>query len=209
LSQRTQKENSAGSRHKVAREAASLLYFGLEKEYKQAKMKAAENLGVHVLPSNLEVALELDQIVDETEGPARKERLVQMRTEALEIMKLLKACCPLLIGSVWRGTTRRGSDIDIEAYSDEPEETVAALKAAGMAISKTQRMTVTEHGKTSTSLHIHAQSQSKHPVEIVIRSPEEAGAKRFCDTFGDEIKGLNIQTLEKLLKDNATQRFLP
>ena len=38
---------------KVAREAATLLYFGAEKEYKQAKTRAAQTLGTHFLPSNL------------------------------------------------------------------------------------------------------------------------------------------------------------
>ena len=109
---------------RVAREAATLLYFGAEKEYKQAKEKAAKTLGIHFLPSNLEVALELDKIAEENEGAKRKERLIQMRCEALKIMELLGACRPVLIGSVWRGTIRLGSDIDIAVYSDEPEEIV-------------------------------------------------------------------------------------
>ncbi|HDD70052.1 MAG TPA: tRNA adenylyltransferase, partial [Candidatus Bathyarchaeota archaeon] len=44
-------------RKKVAREAAALLYFKLEKEYKQAKIKAAETLGVNFLPTNREIAM--------------------------------------------------------------------------------------------------------------------------------------------------------
>jgi hypothetical protein len=42
-----------------------------------------------------------------------------------------------------------------------------------------------------------------------VRSTEEAGKKRKCDTFGDEIKGLKIEQLEKVLKENPAQRFLP
>ena len=57
---------------KIAREAATLLYFGAEKEYKQAKLKAARTFGVHFLPSNLQVALELDKIAEENEGPCQK-----------------------------------------------------------------------------------------------------------------------------------------
>ena len=209
MPRQSSKEGTAGLRRKIAREAATLLYFGAEKEYKQAKLKAAQNFGAHVLPSNLEVALELDKVAEETEGPARTERLIQMRMEALKIMKTLATYCPVLIGSVWRGTIRRGSDIDIEAYHDEPEEIVALLKAQELKISRTERMTVTEHGKTEMSLHIYAESSGKHDVEIVVRTLEEAGRKRTCDTFGDEIKGLTIQGLEKLLKQNPAQRFIP
>jgi predicted nucleotidyltransferase len=196
-------------RRRVAREAAALLYFGLEKEYKQAKLKAADNLGVRVLPTNLEVALELDRMAEEEKGFARTEQLVQMRREALEIMKMVKAHCPVLIGSVWRGTIRRGSDIDIAVYHDVPEEVVSLLKANGLEILRTERVTVTKQGKTEPSFHIHAETRGKHCVEVVVRATEEAGRRRKCEVFGDEIRGLRIQELEKVLEENPSRRFVP
>jgi predicted nucleotidyltransferase len=194
---------------RVAREAATLLYFGAEKEYKQAKEKAAKNLGTHFLPSNFEVALELDKISEENEGAKRKERLIQMREEALKIMKLLNVYCPVLIGSVWRGTIRLGSDIDIAVYTDEPEEIVEILKAEGLKISKTAWTTVNKRGVTMESFHMYAETSAKYGLEIVARGSEEAGKKRKCEVFGDELKGLKIQELERVLKTNPTQSFLP
>ena len=199
----------ADLRCKIAREAAVLLYFGAEKEYKQAKLKATKTLGSHFLPTNLEVALELDRIAEETEGPARKERLAQMREEALNAMKILEAYSPLLIGSVWRGTIRRGSDIDIALYHDSPSEIVNLLKAKGFEVSKTEWTTVTKKGKTESSFHIYTETLRKQRIEIVVRSPEETSRKRKCEIFGDEIKGLSPHELEKLLKENPTQRFVP
>jgi len=194
---------------RVAREAATLLYFGAEKEYKQAKERAARTLGTHFLPSNLEVALELDKIAEENEGAKRKERLIQMRNEALKIMKLLDAYCPVLIGSVWRGTIRQGSDIDIAVYTDEPEEIIKILKAKDVEVLKTARTTVNKRGVTSQSLHVYAETSFGHGLEIVIRSREEAGKKRKCETFGDELKGLKIKELEIILDTNPTQQFIP
>ncbi len=194
---------------RVAREAATLLYFGAEKEYKQAKEKAAKTLGTHFLPSNMEVALELDKIAEENEGAKRVERLVQMRNEALKIMKLLDAYCPVLIGSVWRGTIKQGSDIDIAVYTDEPEEIVQILKSEKVKISKTAWTTVNKRGITMASFHIYAETSDRYGLEIVARSCEEAGKKRKCEVFGDEMKGLKVQELEKVLKTNPTQRFLP
>ena len=66
---------SADLKNKVAREAATLLYFGAEKEYKQAKDRAAETLGTHFLPSNRDIALELDKIAEENEGLGEKRTL--------------------------------------------------------------------------------------------------------------------------------------
>ena len=196
-------------RRKIAREAATLLYFGVEKEYKQAKLKAAKTFGVHFLPTNFEVALEIDKIAEENEGSARKERLIQMRKEALKTMKTLGAYGPLLIGSVWRGTIRQGSDIDIALYHDSPGEIVNLLKANGFKISKTEWVTVTKRGKAESSFHIYMENSGKQRIEIVVRGSEEAGRKRKCEVFGDEIKGLNIQELERLLKENPVQQFIP
>ena len=196
-------------KHRVAREAATLLYFGAEKEYKQAKEKAAQTFGVHFLPSNLEVALELDKIAEENEGAKRKERLIQMRKEALEVMRLLGGFCPVLIGSVWRGTIKQGSDIDIAVYADESEEIVKILKSGGVRVLKTAWTTVNKRGATLESFHIYAETASKHGLEIVVRSREEVGKKRKCETFGDELKGLNIRELEKVLESNPTQQFIP
>ena len=147
---------TADLKYRVAREAATLLYFGAEKEYKQAKEKAAETLGTHFLPSNLEVALQLEKIAEENEGSKRKERLIEMRKEALKIMKLLDAYCPVLIGSVWRGTIKQGSDIDIAVYADDPEVIVKVLKAEDVKVLKTAWTTVNKRGATLESFHIYA-----------------------------------------------------
>ncbi len=196
-------------KRRVAREAATILYFGAEKEYKQAKEKAAQTFGAHFLPSNLEVALELDKVAEENEGNNRKTRLVQMRKEALEVMRLLSGFCPVLIGSVWRGTIKQGSDIDIAVYTDESEEVVEILKSGGVRVLKTGWTTVNKHGATLESFHIYAETTTKHGLEIVARIREEAGKKRKCETFGDELKGLNIRELEKVLESNPTQQFIP
>jgi predicted nucleotidyltransferase len=201
--------NTEDLRRRTAREAATLLYFRTEKEYKQAKLKAAKTLGVRFLPTNLEVALELDRIAEENEGSARKERLIQMRTEALKIMEILEAYRPLLIGSVWRGTIRQGSDIDIALSHDSPGEIVNILKANGFEILKTEWITVTKRGKTEVSFHVYTETPGKQRIEIVVRTSEEASRKRKCEIFGDEIKGLNIRELEKLLGEDPAQQFIP
>jgi len=193
---------------RVAREAATLLYFGAEKEYKQAKQKAAQTFGTHFLPSNLEIALELDKIAEENEGPKRKERLIQMRHEALNTMKILAQFYPVLIGSVWRGTIKQGSDIDIAVYSDDAPEILAALKPT-VNVLKTAWTSVNKRGATLTSFHIYAKTQAGYGLEIVVRGSEEKGKKRKCETFGDELKGLSTKELQKILKANPTQQFIP
>jgi hypothetical protein len=50
---------TSNSKRKIA-EKWNLLS-GVEKEYNQAKLKAARALGVHLLPTNLEAAIKLDR----------------------------------------------------------------------------------------------------------------------------------------------------
>ena len=196
-------------RNKVAKEAASLLYLGVEKEYKQAKRKAAETFGAHFLPSNLEVAIEFDRIAEEKEGIARQKRLVRMREESLKLMKILQEYQPVLIGSVWRGRIHRESDIDIVVYHGEPDDVLALIKRNNLEVKKAERVTVTKQGLKKTSFHIHLELPTKEKIEIIVRSPEENDYKGKCETYGDTITGIHLQELEKVLKENPTQRFVP
>jgi predicted nucleotidyltransferase len=195
-------------RNKIAREAASLLYSGSEKEFKQAKQKAAKTFKYKFLPTNLEVAMELDRIAEEKEGPARIQRLIQMRKQALKTMNALKAYNPILIGSVWRGTIHHESDIDIRVYHDESNAVLKALKDA-YKIVRTELATVTEKGQKKTSFHVYLESSTQEQIEIIVRSSEELNRKEKCEIYGDEITGLNLKQLERVLKENPAERFLP
>lgn len=198
----------ANIRRNVAREAATLLYFGLEKEYKQAKLMAAKTLGVHFLPTNLEVAKELDRIAEENEGTARMERLVKMRREALNIMRMLEKFSPVLVGSVWRGTIYRESDIDIIVYHNEPHEILKLLEER-FKVLECSWTAVTKRGKPKKSFRILLELPSDEKAEITVRSVEELGIKETCEIYGDTISGLSIQELEKVLSENPTKRFVP
>jgi predicted nucleotidyltransferase len=185
------------------------MYFGVEKELKQAKLKAAKTFGAHFLPTNLEVAIEFDKIAEENEGSERMKRLVKMRREALKTMKILAAYRPVLVGSVWRGTVHRESDVDVTVYHDNTTDVLEALQKNGFKILQTDWMTVTKKGQRETSFHIHATSSAKVQFEIVVRGKNETYKRERCEIYGDEVTGLNIQELERLLAENPLKRFIP
>ena len=196
-------------RKKVAREAAILLYTSQEKEFKQAKLKAAKALGTRILPSNLEVAVELDQVADGYEGQQRSKRLIQMRKEGLRIMKCLRSLNPKLKGSVWRGTTHRNSDIDITVFSLNSEGVVNKLRRSGFKIVNQERTSKVTNGDLEESLHIYVHLPSSNEAEIVVRLPEKMGQEETCEIYGDPVKGLSITQLEGVIKEDPTRRFLP
>ena len=194
---------------RVAQEAALLLYTSQEKEYKQAKKRAAENLGARILPTNLEVARELDAIAEEREGASRHERLIQMRKEALKIMQVLKDFNSRLIGSVWRGAINKNSDIDIVAFASTPNAVSAQLQKSGFSIVKAEWLSVTKEGRKKTSFHIYLTLPSGNEAEIVVRSVEKMKRYEKCEIYGDTVTGLNGPRLAKVLKENPLARFVP
>ena len=196
------------SREAVAREAARLLYNRSVKEYKDAKEMAAASLGSGSLPSNYEVAVELDTITDEYEGPGRQRMLIGMREIALDVMRELGGLSPVLIGSVWRGTVRKGSDIDIVVYHLDPIEVTQML--GKYTIIETEKTQFIVDGMPKTSTHI-SMTIDEHPVEVVVRPPEDRDFYRDerCETYGDFKKGINLRDLEKLMSSDPLRRFIP
>lgn len=196
-------------RKRVAREAALLLYTQQEKEYKQAKHQAAKALAMRTLPSNKDIAHEMDKLADETEGSARRERLVEMRKDALAIMVLLGEFTPRLVGSVWRGTANRNSDIDIEIFTSNQTQVLQKLKSNDLTPTKVEWQSVTKGTKSEKALHIYMTLQSGNDVELVARAPEKMDETDKCETYGDPIRGLNIHQLRRLLLINPLQKFVP
>ena len=203
------KTNLSKVRKKIAKEAAFLLYSSQEKEYKQAKKKAAKTFGANILPNNLEVAVELNKIAEETEGLARQIRLRQMRYEALKIMETLEHYHPKLIGSVWRGTIHKNSDIDIIAYSDEIKDVYTKLEECNFNIIKAEWASTTKHGRKETSYHIKILLPLNNEVDISVRNLDKLNIQEKCEIYGDFKKGLTYFQLEKIIKKDPLKKFLP
>src|SRR6187399_2979948 len=117
--------SDAKLRHAIAFEAARLMYERIESEYFTAKRKAAKRLcrgtvKPQNLPSNAEIRDQIQMLARLHEGEKRTEHLKEMRLEALHFMRLLRAFRPRLIGSVMTGHVRKGSDIDLHLFCDNP-----------------------------------------------------------------------------------------
>jgi len=195
----------------VAHEAALLLYYGLEKEYLQAKRRATRSLNVKVLPSNREVAQELDSIAEDLEGQERQRRLIGLRTDALGLMQSLRQFNPRLIGSVWRGTATRNSDIDIRVSSEDHRLVEKALLDSGYLIQRKVKRLKQDRisGKANAYYHIYLKLSSGVEGEIVVHrytDPKEVG---ICAIYGDLVTGLGIEELNRVILEDPLRKFTP
>jgi predicted nucleotidyltransferase len=195
-------------RHKIAEEAAKLLYYKLARDYKQAKKTACKALNEQVFPSNLEVAIEIDKFADEMESTTRRTLNIRLRQESLQLMKYLKEFNPRLIGGVWRGTAKKGSDIDIIVYSHSVALVYNVIKTK-YTILKAEYSDKTANGKTEKYYHIHLLLESGDNVEVIVKDLPYMKEKRRCEIYGDYITGFSIGQLQKILATDPTKKIIP
>ena len=153
--------------------------------------------------------MELDLIAEEYEGEEREHRLKAMREVAISIMKDLVDYNPVLTGSVWRGTARRGSDIDINVYSSEPEDVESLLVKKGYNVRESEKMKLVKGGRTIKSRHISIQPAEGPVTEVVVRPIEDMREDERCETYGDLKRGLKLPELEKLMRTDPLRKFVP
>jgi predicted nucleotidyltransferase len=132
-----------------------------------------------------------------------------MRTEAKEVMKLLRMFRPRLVGSVWRGTARKNSDIDIHVFAEDHKTVVELLQRHGITPNSSEWRSVTKDGEKTSSFHIHSVLASGDNLEVVVKSPEQKGKQERCETYGDVKTGLTLNQLTKILEKNPLERFVP
>jgi len=124
-------------------------------------------------------------------------------------MDLLRGFHPRLVGSVWRGTAHKNSDIDIQTFSADPTPVLAHLQRNNFKVEKTEWQSVTKRGKKESSYHIHLSLPSGNEAEVVVRSLERINQKERCEIYGDAVTGLSYPKLLKVLRENPLQKFVP
>ncbi|SRR6056297_283226 len=117
-------------RQQVAAEAARILATEGQRNYGQAKRKAASRLGMSGragMPSNSEIAEQLKRYQTLYRGERHHEELAQLRSAALEAMRFFSRFRPKLVGPVLEGTADEHSRITLHLFCETPDEVVAFL----------------------------------------------------------------------------------
>lgn len=188
-------------RRQIAYEAARLMYLREESEYFRAKQKAARRfcqgwVKPADLPSNAEIREEIQAFARLYEGEQRFDRLREMRIHALQTMRLLERFRPRLIGSVFTGHVRQGSDIDIHLFTDSIEAVRGVLEAEGMVFD-VERKKVVKNNEERIFTHVHV--QDKFPLELTIYAADKAHYHFKSSITGKAIERASIAELEAFL----------
>lgn len=122
-------------RHRLAHEAARLMAEGGMRDYHQAKLKAADRLGIHddaSLPRNREIEDALREYQRLFLGDAQATALRARREAALRAMEFFAAFEPRLVGPVLDGTADAHSPVHLHAYADDADAVPRFLDEAGI-----------------------------------------------------------------------------
>ncbi|MDX1549159.1 MAG: hypothetical protein R3278_01270 [Lysobacter spongiicola] len=121
-------------RLRIAQEAARLMAEGGFRDYHQAKVKAAQRLGVRdlaLLPQNIEVEQALREHQRLFQPDAANELGIR-REAALAAMEFFQPFNPRLVGAVLEGTADAHSVVALHLHSDDPDAVARHLEQHGI-----------------------------------------------------------------------------
>lgn len=111
-------------RYRLAREAARLIAESGVRDFHQAKLKAAQRLGIHddaSLPRNREIEEALREYQRLFQGDQQADALRLRREAALRALDFFAGFDPRLVGPVLDGTADANSPVQLHLYTDDAE----------------------------------------------------------------------------------------
>lgn len=141
------------ARQIVAQEAARIIVNHGVRDYRVAKQKAAERLGVTtrgLLPGNAEIEAAVAEHLQIFGGDAHEDCLRLMRVAALSAMELLSTFTPRLVGPVLSGTADENSVVNLHVFSDSPELVALELEQIGVSYRPYERRLKSRRNQVET-----------------------------------------------------------
>lgn len=126
----------------LAQEAARIIVNQGIRDYRIAKMKAAERLGMEsprALPGNAEIERAVGEHLALFGRESHTDFLRIMREVALSAMALLRSFAPRLVGPVLNGTADRHSAVNLHVFADSPELVAVSLMDQGISYREFER----------------------------------------------------------------------
>ena len=150
---RHKNNESARARKLVAQEAARIIVDHGLRDYRMAKQKAADRLGVTArgaLPGNAEVESAVAEHLEIFGRESHADHLRLMRVAALSAMELLGLFTPRLVGPVLVGTADENSAVNLHVFADSPEAVAMELSFMGISYRPYERRLKSRRNRVET-----------------------------------------------------------
>ena len=150
---RKRSSESTRERQIVAQEAARIIVNHGVRDYRLAKQKAADRLGMNrrdSLPGNAEIEAAVAEHLQIFGGDSHEDHLRLMRVAALSAMELLATFTPRLVGPVLVGTADDNSVVNLHVFADSPEIVAMELGDIGISYRLYERRLKSRRGQLET-----------------------------------------------------------
>jgi hypothetical protein len=190
-------------RRALAQEAARIIVEHGVDDYRQAKRKAAERLGVTdhaVLPRNTEIEEALAGHHRLFGSDSHAGELAGMRRQAVDAMRLLERFEPRLVGPVLSGNATAHSDITLHLFADTPEAVILTLMDAGVRhrVAERRVKVLRDESQAFPSIQFPA---GGYDVEAIVFPRDGIRQAPFSPVDGRPMRRATRQEVEALLEN--------
>lgn len=196
-------------RRRVALEAARLISEHGIRDYHQAKLKAAQRLGLgdeQGLPRNREIEDALREHQRLFQSDSQPQALHERREAAIEAMQFLARFEPRLVGAVLEGTADAHSAVSLHVFCDSPEEVAVFLHEHGIPFEQRTRTLRTDrqHNAEFPVLLFAAESIA---IDLTLM-PRDALRQPPLDRIGARpMRRASLASLEAMLAEEEIAQF--
>ena len=177
---RKRNNNDERARRLLAQEAARIIVNQGIRDFRAAKMKAAERLGLNsrgTLPGNAEIESAVAEHLQLFGRESHADLLRAMRQIAVSAMTILEPFSPRLVGPVLNGTADGSSAVNLHVFADHPELVAVTLDDRGIAYRPYERRLRSRRDRAETYAgfefeHDHVAVQATvFPVDGIRQAP--------------------------------------
>ena len=189
------------TRRMIAAEAARIMATQAQHNYRIAKQKAAQRLGISMrmaLPSNLEVENALRAYQEFYGGQQHTYHLTKMREIALRVMRSLECFYPRLVGPVLDGTANEHARVSLHVFNDPPDRLVVHLLDRGLDFRNEQRR-IRWYDGSYRQLPLLVIDVENTEVELALFSYTDLRQAPPCPVDGRPQKRAPLSEVENLL----------
>jgi hypothetical protein len=203
------KKNANGNdraRQLLAQEAARIIVDQGIRDYRIAKTKAAERLGLNdrrSLPGNAEVEMAVSEHLQLFGREAHSDLLRDLRETALSAMQMLAAHSPRLVGPVLHGTADDHSVVNLHVFADSSELIAGELAGRGFRYQPFERRLRPRRDRKSDPA-IYAAFRFEHretPIEATVFPVDGIRQAPVSPIDGKPMQRADIKAVTALLED--------
>lgn len=187
-------------RSRVVQEAARIICEDGLSDYRLAKQKAVQRLGLGFgtpLPSNADIQTAVIQYQRLFGGRAYAERLTKLRGTAVRAMRLLADFEPRLVGAVATGATTDAHRVQLHCFADKPEQIDVLLESKGLRFEVSERRYRYADGQ-SADVPVLSFMAADVGVDVAIFPERGLRDAPLSPVDGETIRRLNLAAAEAL-----------